>query len=162
MTLGPQIDATLWSGSNGAGPCPAAAFASAGTSAVAMNRHDVRATATSSKAAQATQRIRSVLNRIGARTCRPRAFCLRLRLKLEGLELGGVGWSNQKTIHQLLLALRRSLRLDVSVRLLHRELSLAIGGLEHCRLDAALLDRIAHVVRPVEAHDDDVGATSRF
>ena len=42
---------------------PGAAFASAGTSAVAMNRHDVRATATSSKAAQATQRIRSVLKR---------------------------------------------------------------------------------------------------
>src|ERR1700733_14178460 len=101
-------------------------------------------------------------NKIGARTCRPRAFCLRLRLKLEGLELGGVGGSNQNTIHQLLLALRRSLRLAVSVGLLHCELSLAIGGVGDCRLDAALLDRIADVLRPVEAPDDDVGATSRF
>ena len=63
---------------------------------------------------------------------------------------------DQHAVHQLLLGLRRRLRLDIGVSLFDRELRALVGGLQHGRLDAALLDRIAHIVGAVETDDDHV------
>ena len=85
----------------------------------------------------------------------PRAGpCYFLRAKVSSL--AAFAPIDQNAVHQLLLLGGRLLGLDESVGLFDGDLRLLVGRLQHRRLDAARQDRIANIVRAVEADDDDV------